>query len=123
MTEKQAVKQSADLLRSIIRSIDKRLEYNFIESAQEGRFSLRLTIRGRAGLVSLRSADLQAALSDDVQKNAIRQKLKSTRDHLLSNYVKDVMERNIARMLARPSSGESNAKTSFFYRRPRERRW
>jgi len=45
MTEQEAVKQSANLLKSIIRSIDKKLEYNFVESTQEGRFSLRLTTR------------------------------------------------------------------------------
>ena len=38
MTEQEAVKQSAELLRKIIRSIDKKLEYNFIDPTQEGRF-------------------------------------------------------------------------------------
>ncbi|HEX2930460.1 MAG TPA: hypothetical protein VHV54_12130, partial [Candidatus Binatia bacterium] len=96
MAEQQVVKQSADLLRKIIRSVDKKLDYQFIDSTQEGRFSLRLSLRGRACVVSLRTADLQSALSDDVRKNAIRQKLKSTRDHLLSNYVDDVMGRKMA---------------------------
>lgn len=122
MTEQEAVKQSADLLRRIIRSIDKRLEYNFIDPTQEGRFSLRLSTRGKAGIVSLLTRDLRSALVDDVRKNAIRQKIKSTRDHLLSNFVEDVMGRKIARMLTEAARDQGDAKTSFFYRRPRERR-
>ena len=48
MTEQQeSVRQSADLLRRIIRSIDKKLEYNFLDPTQEGRVSLRLSTRGR----------------------------------------------------------------------------
>ena len=90
MTEQEAVKQSAELLKVVIRSIDKKLEYHFIDSAQEGRFSLQLTTRGRVGNVSLLTQDLRLALADDTLKNGIRQKIKSARDHLLSNYVVDV---------------------------------
>src|SRR5258708_28191353 len=92
MTEQQeSVRQSADLLGRIIRSIDKRLEYNFLDPTQEGRFSLRLSTRGREGVVSLLTNDLRLAVRDNVSKNLIRQKIKSARDHLLSNYVVDVM--------------------------------
>jgi len=35
MTEHEAVKQSAELLRKIIRSIDKKLEYNFLDPKWE----------------------------------------------------------------------------------------
>ena len=122
MTEQEAAKQGADLLRRIIRSVDKKLEYQFVDSAHEGRFSLRLTIRGREGVVSLLTSDLRLALSDDLRKNAIRQKLKSTRDHLLSNYVDDVMGKKLARLLAQGSVGQSDGKSSFFYSRPRGRR-
>lgn len=122
MTEQEAAKKSADLLRGIMRSIDKRLEYTLIDSEQEGRFSLRLSVRGRAGVASLSTSDLRLALVDNVQKNAIRQKLKSTRDLLLSNYVDDVVGKKMARMLAQAASGQSDARSSFFYRRPRGRR-
>lgn len=122
MTEQETVKQTANLLRRIIRSIDKKLEYNFIEPTEEGRFSLRLSTRGRAGVVSLLTRDLRSALADDVRKNAIRQKIKSTRDHLLSNYVEDVMEKKVARLLTQVTAGQADARASFFYRRPRERR-
>jgi hypothetical protein len=122
MTEQETVKQSADLLRSIIRSIDKKLEYNFIDPTQEGRFSLRLSKRGRVGIVSLLTQDVRLALRDNVRKNVVRQKIKSTRDHLLSNYVVDVMGRRAARMLKQAAGGKDESKSSFFYRRPQGRR-
>ena len=50
MAEIESVKQSANLLRTIIRSIDKKLEYSLVDPTQEGRFSLKLTTRGREGL-------------------------------------------------------------------------
>jgi hypothetical protein len=121
MIEHEMVRQTAELLRSIIRSIDKKLEYSFIDPTQEGRFSLRLSTRGREGVVSLLSADLRAAGQNAVRKNAIRQKIKSTRDHLLSNYVVDVMGRRVAKMLKQAGTGTDDSKPSF-YRRPQGRR-
>jgi len=122
MTEQETVKQSADLLRSIIRSVDKKLDYSLVDPTQQGRFSLRLSTRGRAGVVSLVTNDLRLALVNDVVKNAIRQKIKSTRDHLLSNYVDDVIGYKMARMLKQSAAGKDDAKSSFFYRRPTGRR-
>jgi len=122
MTEQEAVKQSANLLKSIIRSIDKRLEYNFVDSTQEGRFSLRLTTRGKIGVVSLLTRDLRSALTDDVRKNAIRQKIKNIRDHMLSVYVEDVMGRKLAKMLSAGAAAQGDSKPSFFYPRPGGRR-
>ena len=122
MAEIESVKQSANLLRTIIRSIDKKLEYSLIDPTQEGRFSLKLTTRGREGLVSIRTDDLRRAGVDDVRRNGIRQKIKSARDHLLSNYVVDVMGKEIARMLKQSGAGKDDSKSSFFYRRPQGRR-
>ena len=122
MAENESVKQSANLLRTIIRSIDKKLEYSLVDPTQEGRFSLRLMTRGREGLVSIRTDDLRRAVVDDVRKNGIRQKIKSARDHLLSNYVADVMGKQIARMLKQSGAGKDDGKSSFFYRRPQGRR-
>ena len=121
MAELETVKQSAELLRRIIRSIDKKLEYHLIDPTQEGRFSLRLTTRGRVGTVSLLSDDLRLALRDNVHKNAIRQKIKHTRDRLLSNYVVDVMGRKETRMLKQAASGTDESTSSFFYSRPQGR--
>jgi hypothetical protein len=68
MTEQEVVKQSAELLKRVIRGIDKKLEYHFVDSAQEGRFSLKLTTRGKSTVISLVTGDLRAALQDDVRK-------------------------------------------------------
>jgi hypothetical protein len=122
MTEHETVKQSAELLRRIIRSIDKKLEYNYMDPTQEGRFSLRLSTRGRVGVVSLLTQDLRLALADNVRKNVVRQKIKSTRDHLLSNYVVDVMGKRAERMLKQAAGAKDDSKSSFFYRRPHGRR-
>jgi hypothetical protein len=122
MTEQESVKQSANLLKTIIRSIDKKLEYSLMDQTQEGRFNLRLTSRGREGAVSLRTDDLRLAVLDNARKNVIRQKIKSTRDHLLSNYVVDVMGRRIAKMLKQSGGAKDDGKSSFFYRRPQGRR-
>ncbi len=122
MAENESVKQSANLLRTIIRSIDKKLEYSLVDPTQEGKFSLRLATRGREGLVSIRTDDLRRAVIDDTRRNNIRQKIKSVRDHLLSNYVVDVMGRQIARMLKKSGTGNEDGKSSFFYRRPQGRR-
>lgn len=121
MTEQEAVKQSAELLRKIIRSVDKKLEYHLVEPTQTGRFSLRLSTRGRSAVVSLLTDDLRSALLDDVRKNAVRQKIKSARDHLLSNYVDDIMGKKTARLLKEAAS-QVDPKTYFSFRRPPGRR-
>jgi hypothetical protein len=122
MTEREVVKQTAELLRGIIRSIDKKLEYNLMDQTQEGRFALRLSTRGREGVVSLRTDDLRTAGNSAVRKNAIRQKIKSKRDHLLSNYVVDVMGTRSARLLKKAASTREDFKPSFFRRPPMGRR-
>jgi hypothetical protein len=121
MTERELVRQTAELLKGIIRSIDKKLEYSLMDQTQEGRFSLRLSSRGREGVVSLLTDDLRAAGSDNVRKNGVRQKIKSTRDHLLSNYVVDVMGKRVAKMLKKAGGSEDESRRSFF-RRPEGRR-
>jgi hypothetical protein len=121
MTEREVAKQTAELLRGIIRSIDKKLEYSLMDQTQEGRFSLRLSSHGREGIVSLLTEDLRVAGQDAVRKNVIRQKIKSTRDHLLSNYVVDVMDKRIAKMLKQADGAKEESRPSFF-RRPQGRR-
>ena len=114
MTEREVVRQTAELLRGIIRSIDKKLEYSLVEQTQEGRFALRLSSRGREAIVSILTDDLRLAGQNAVRKNAVRQKIKSTRDHLLSNYVVDVMGRRVARMLKKAGAGKDEFKPTFF---------
>jgi hypothetical protein len=122
MAEREVAKQTAELLRGIIRSIDKKLEYSLMDQTQEGRFSLRLSSRGREGIVSLLTDDLRMAARDLVRKNAIRQKIKSTRDHLLSNYVVDVMGKRVARLLKKSGGAQDEFRASFFRRPPGRRR-
>lgn len=88
-----------------------------MEQSQEGRFSLRLSARGREGIVSLRTEDLRKGLENTVSKNAIRQKIKSKRDHLLSNYVVDVIGHKIAKMLKQSAAIRDTFKPAFS-RRP-----
>ncbi len=120
MSDREAVRQAADLLRGIIRSVDKKLEYSLMEQTQEGRFSLRLLSRGREGTVSIVTEDLRAAGHDATRKNRIRQKIKSARDHLLSDYVVDVMGKRVAKMLKQ--AGRKDESTPSFFRRPQGRR-
>ena len=122
MTEREIVKHTAELLRSIIRSVDKKLEYSLMDQTQQGRFALRLTTRGREGVVSLRTDDLRAAADSATSRNVIRQKIKSKRDHLLSNYVVDVMGTNIAKLLKETTSSRDDSKSSFYRRAPMGRR-
>ena len=118
MTEREVVRQTAELLRGIIRSIDKKLEYSFVEQVHEGKFSLRLSSRGREGLVSLPTEDLLMAGQDPMRKNTIRQKIKSARGHLLSNHVVDVMGRREAKLLKQSGKSADESRGSFFRRPP-----
>ena len=108
----QVVKQTAELLRGIIRSVDKKLEYSIIDQTVEGRFSLQLSLRGREGIVSLVTEDLLVARQDSVRKNAIRQKIKSTRDGLLSHHVVDVLGTKVAKMLKRADGAKDDVRPS-----------
>jgi hypothetical protein len=122
MSEREMARQTAELLRGIIRSIDKKLEYSLVDQNEEGRFSLLLSTRGREGTVSLLTEDLRMAGVDRVLKNSIRQKIKSRRDHLLSTYVVDVMGKRMARMLKASGGADDQTRASFFRRPPGRRR-
>ena len=117
MMDRITVKQSTELLTGIVRSIDKRLEYSLMDQTQEGRTSLRLSLRGREGTVSLLTEDLQAAGEDAVRKNAIRQKIKNTRDHMLANPAVDVMGKRSAKILKQAEGARDEYRPSNF-RRP-----
>lgn len=118
MTAREGLKESEAILRGIIRSIDKNLDYAPVDSAQtEGpRFELQLTLRGRQTTVSLSRDDLRVAAQDVVRKNALRQKIKSTRDHMMDVHVVDVMGNKTARML------KASAATQESFQRPTFRR-
>jgi hypothetical protein len=117
MTEREVGRANAALLRTIVRSVDKNLEYSFVDSADQGRISLRLSARGREGMVSIPAHDLVSAGQDAARKNTVRQKIKSLRDHMLSNHVADVMGRKEAKLLKRAGGAADESRGSFFYRR------
>ena len=83
------------LLREILRTIDKKMDY----SAREGegtRFSLHFTARGHDAVVSLDLEDLKAALRDMTRRN----KIKARYDHLdQSRYGADILGLKPAKLL------------------------
>ena len=65
--------QEEALLREIVRTIDKKLEY----TAREGdgsHFSLHVKLRNHEGDISLDLDELKAAKTDTVKRHQIRQK-------------------------------------------------
>jgi hypothetical protein len=117
VNERDLVKQTAELLRRIIRSVDKKLEYSLVDPSEEGVLALRLSTRGREGVVSLRTSDLLMAGESATRRNALRQKIKSKRDHLLSNYAVDVLGTKVAKLLKRAAASREEFKPAFS-RRP-----
>jgi hypothetical protein len=87
------------LLRDIIRSINKKLDY----SAREGegsRFTLHVSLRNHQSDIVLDMEDLKAARNDMSKRHQIRQKIKARYDHLdKSRYVDDVLGLKPARLL------------------------
>ncbi|HXF74999.1 MAG TPA: hypothetical protein VNN13_02820 [Methylomirabilota bacterium] len=99
MFGKGVFQEEESLLRDIIRSINKKLDY----TAKEGegsRFTVHLKLRGHEGDVMLDLEDLKAAKTDMVIRHQIRQKLKARYDHLdRSRYGDDVLGLRPARLL------------------------
>ena len=121
MTGREVLKENEGLLREIVRSIDKNLDYTPMPGTedQEARFILQLSLRGRQATVSLSIGDLRAAGANAVRKNAIRQKIKNTRDHMMDNHLRDVTGTKIARMLRQSAVIQEEFKRTFFRRSPR----
>ncbi len=118
MTAREVVQKNEEILRGIIRSIDKGLDYNLpaASDAQGPRFTLQLSMRGRAATVSLLIDDLRLAETDAVRKNAVRQKIKSARDHMLDNPLKDVLGTKVARILKGAGEAQEAFRLSPFRR-------
>jgi len=87
------------LLRDIVRSINKKIDF----SAREGegsRFNLHVSLHGHEADISLDLEDLKAAVSDMVKRHQIRQKIKARYDHLdQSRYGADILGLKSARLL------------------------
>jgi len=118
MSGREVLKENEAVLRGIIRSIDKNLDYTAgdVPQSDAARFTIQLALRGRHATVSLALEDLIAAAQDVVRRNAIRQKIKSTRDHMMDVHVVDVMGNKTAKML------KESAATQESFQRPNFRR-
>jgi len=108
--------EEENMLRDIIRSIDKRVDY----SAKEGagtRFTVRLKLRGHEADVVLDLEDLKAARTDMIRRQQIRHKIKARCDHLdKSRYGADVLGLKSARILRAAPKLEAPAQRGGFNR-------
>jgi hypothetical protein len=118
MSGREVLKENEAILRGIIRSIDKNLDYTAGDSPQsEGaKFTVQLSLRGRHATVSLSLEDLIAAAQDVVRKNTLRQKIKSTRDHMMDVHVVDVMGNKTAKMLKQSAATQESFQRPMFRR-------
>ncbi|MBI4528007.1 MAG: hypothetical protein HY695_29785 [Deltaproteobacteria bacterium] len=117
----EVLHKNEGILRGIIRSIDKNLDYTVVSTDDEegARFSLKISMRGRAANVSLSLEDLRLAASDAVRKNSIRQKIKNTRDHMMDNRLPDVLGIKVERMLKAHRESQEAVQHTPFRRSPR----
>jgi len=119
MFGKGVFQEEENLLRSIIRSIDKRVDY----SAKEGegsRFTVHVKLRTNEDDVVLDLEDLKAAKTDMVKRHQIRQKIKARTDHLdKSRYADDILGLKPARLLKASPKPEPMAQRGGFGRGPR----
>lgn len=122
MYGRDVLKEDEALLREIIRSIDKKLDYALRDGNQsEGSiFTLCLSMQSKETNVTLSIDDLKAAKSDLVRRNEIRQKIKRFRDHMGdTHFLKDVLGTKAARLLRKASKLEEGIQRQGFRRSPR----
>jgi hypothetical protein len=120
MSERNVLKEDEALLREIIRSIDKKLDYTVRDGsdAQGPHFTVHLSRHGWEGTAVLPLKAVHAAKSDLVSRTRLRQKIKRLRDHMWDTpVVKDVLGIKAANMLKESLQGESAPKP-YFMRRP-----
>lgn len=107
------------LLRDIIRSINKKIDY----TAREGegtRFTLHLKLRGHEADVSLDLEDIKMAKNDMAKRHQVRQKIKARYDHLdKSRYGDDVLGLKPAKLLRASPKPEPSGPQRGFGRSPR----
>jgi hypothetical protein len=119
MFGKGVFQEEENLLRNIIRSIDKRVDY----SAKEGegsRFTVHIKLRAHEDSVVLDLEDLKAAKTDTIKRHQIRQKIKAKTDHLdKSRYEDDILGLKPARLLKASPKPEPMMQRGGFGRGPR----
>ncbi len=116
MFGKGVFQEEENLLRDIIRSIDKRIDY----SAKEGdgtKFTLSLKLRNHEGEVVLDLEDLKAAKTDMISRHRMRQKIKARSEHLdSSRYGDDILGIKSAKLLRASPKPEPMAQRGGFGR-------
>jgi hypothetical protein len=119
MFGKGVYQEEEALLRDIIRSINKKIDY----TAREGegsRFTLHVKLRGHEADVVLDLEDLKAARNDMVRRHQIRHKIKARYDHLdKSRYGADILGLKPARLLRASPKPEPSMQQRGFGRGPR----
>ena len=107
------------LLRDIIRSINKKIDY----TAREGegtRFTLHLKLRSHEADVSLDLQELKLARNDMAKRHQVRQRIKARYDHLdKSRYGDDILGLKPARLLRASPKPEPSTQQRGFGRPPR----
>ena len=116
MFGKGVFQEEENLLRNIVRSVDKRIDY----SAKEGdgtKFSIHVKLRNHEGEVMLDLEDLKAAKTDMIRRHQIRQKIKARCEHLdKSRYGYDILGLKPAKLLRASPKPEPMAQRSGFGR-------
>ena len=116
MFGKGVFQEEENLLREIIRSIDKKIDY----SAKEGegtKFTVQVKLRNHEGEVMLDLEDLKAARSDMIRRHRIRQKIKARCEHLdKSRYGNDILGLRSAKLLRASPKPEPIAQRGGFGR-------
>ncbi len=107
------------LLRDIIRSINKKIDY----TAREGegtRFTLHLKLRGHEADVWLDLEELKLARNDMAKRHQVRQRIKACYDHLdKSRYGDDILGLKPAKLLRASPKPEPSTQQRGFGRSPR----
>jgi len=113
MFGKGVFQEEENLLRDIVRSVDKRIDY----SAKEGegtKFTIHVKLRNHEGEVMLDLEDLKTAKADMIRRHQIRQKIKAYCEHLdKSRYGADVLGLKSAKRLRLSPKLEPMAPRSF----------
>ena len=116
MFGKGVFQEEENLLRDIIRSVDKKIDY----SAKEGegtRFTISVKLRNHEGEIILDLEDLKTAKTDMIRRHRIRQKIKARCEHLdKSRYGADVLGLKSAKLLRASPKPEPMAQRSGFGR-------
>lgn len=107
------------LLREIIRSINKKLDYT-VREGEGSRCALHLSLRGLHADVSLDLEDLKASKTDMVKRHHLRQKIKARYDHLdRSRYGGDILGLKPAKLLRASPKPEPSFQQRGFGRSPK----